>query len=373
MRLTSLSLFSGAGGMDIGILKSGFEVLASLENDPYCCETLRAAVVRENRNTVVLERDIRRVEPYHLMGDLGLKPGDLDLLFGGPPCQAFSQIGKQKALDDERGLLLFEPIRFAEALQPKAILIEQVKGLLSAQDKSGHRGGVFALLLGELERLSYVPKWRIINAADCGVPQLRKRVFIVAIRKPNGFEFPAPTHGSHKESGGLFPLLPHTTVGEAIEGLGRPSPKNGERRVDSHVDVTPAGDRFRIHGVPEGCFLAGQSHLPKEQLCNLTRKDTTKFLRLSRSKPANTLRCGEIFFHPIEDRYLTPREYMRIHGYPDDYILKGPIRGRSGRVAKLDQYRQVANSVPPPVAEAIAREIRRFLLCHKSMRCLDTH
>jgi DNA (cytosine-5)-methyltransferase 1 len=86
-----------------------------------------------------------------------------------------------------------------------------------------------------------------------------------------------------------------------------------------------------------------------------------KFRRLSFSEPSLTLRCGEIFFHPVEDRYLTPREYMRIHGYPDDYVLKGPIRSRSGRVRHLDQHRQVANSVPPPVAYAISKQIVEFL------------
>jgi len=105
---------------------------------------------------------------------------------------------------------------------------------------------------------------------------------------------------------------------------------------DSHYDVTPKRDSERIHGVPEGKILSSQTHLPKEQICGLTKKDTTKSLRLSRTKPSNTLCGGETFFHPPEDRYLMPREYMRIHGYPDSYVLRGPIRGRSGTVKDLD-------------------------------------
>jgi DNA (cytosine-5)-methyltransferase 1 len=364
-KLKALSLFSGAGGMDIGVSQAGFEIKACVEADPYCCETLRASVQRERKKTKIIEADIRKLEPSDLMYELDLKQGELDLLCGGPPCQAFSQIGKQEALNDERGLLLFQMIRFAEIFQPGAILIEQVKGLLSAKDLHGGRGGVMKMLLSDLEALDYVPKWKIINAADYGVPQLRQRVFIVATKKPNGFQFPLPTHNPNGESP-LFSLLPYKTVGEVIKHLGKPSPKNGKTREDSHVDVTPDGDRFRIHGVPEGSFLAVQTHLSKEQVRNLTKKDTTKFLRLSRSKPANTLRCGEIFFHPTEDRYLTPREYMRIHGYPDDYLLNGPIRGRSGKVRKLDQHRQVANSVPPPIARMLAEEIKRIILCQKS-------
>jgi len=302
----------------------------------------------------------------------GLREGDLDLLFGGPPCQSFSQIGKQLALNDERGLLLFQMIRFAEAFQPKALLIEQVKGLLSSKDNNGTKRGVFDQFLSELERLGYVPKWQVLNAADYGVPQNRHRVFIVATKSPNGFVFPEPTHGEARMGPSLFKLEPYVTISEALDGLTKPLKKNDSKGINNHVDITPNGDRMRIHGVPEGSYLAAQSHLPRAQIQGLTKKDTTKFLRLSRQRVSNTLRCGEIFFHPKEDRYLTPREYMRIHGYPDEYILCGPIRGRSGSVRDLDQHRQVANSVPPPVAKQIADKIRKVLECRKSLNCSDS-
>ena len=367
----ALSLFSGGGGMDIGVKQAGFQILASIEKDTHCCATLRAAVEREDSDTQVIESDIRDIDPNDLMHDLDLIPGELDLLFGGPPCQPFSQIGKQKGLEDERGLLLFQISRFASVLKPKAILIEQVKGLLSAKDTEGNKGGVFELLLSDLEKLDYVPKWKIINSADYGVAQLRKRVFIVATKKPNGYRFPEPTHSPEGERNLLFTLKPYISAGDVIADLDAPSPK-GTDREDSHVDVTPDGDRFRINGVPAGAYLAGQTHLPKEQIKGLTKKDTTKFLRVSHIDPSKTLRCGEVFFHPTENRYLTPREYMRIHGYPDDYILKGPIRGRSGRVRNLDQYRQIANSVPPPIAKLLAEQIVKVLTCQKSSSYLDT-
>ncbi len=372
MNRSALSLFSGAGGMDIGVSQAGFEILACVEIDPHCCETLRAATLREKRPTRVFETDVRAMDPSKLMTEIGMVPGELDLLCGGPPCQSFSQIGKQGALRDERGLLLFQMIRFAEVFRPKAILIEQVTGLLSAKDKKGHRGEVLQMLISDLDDLGYVPKWKVINSADYGVPQLRKRIFIVATEKPNGFQFPDPTHVPAHAMTALFPLQSYATVGETIGDLGSPSPKNGEQREDSHVDITPAGDRYRIHGVPEGSFLAAQTHLPKEQLGKLTKKDTTKFLRTAQHKPANTLRGGEVFFHPTEDRYLTPREYMRIHGYPDEYLLKGPIRGRSGSYRNLDQHRQVANSVPPPVAKSITQEIERTFACQSFSRSSDT-
>lgn len=372
--LTAISLFSGAGGMDIGVQQAGFTILSCLELDKNCCETLRENISRENRKTIVYEGDIKAFAPEQLLKDLGYNPGEVDLLFGGPPCQAFSQIGKQQSLLDERGLLLFQMVRYAKVIQPRAIMIEQVKGLLTAKDLSGKRGGVFEQFIKELEELDYVPKWRVMLAADYGVPQLRERVFIVATKKPNGFQFPNPTHSKPSKAINLFNLPPYRTVGDVINGLGEPVVKSDTSEIpdNSHYDVTPRRDRERIHGVPEGKNLSSQTHLPKEQIGGLTKKDTTKFLRLDRGKPSNTLRGGEIFYHPLEDRYLTPREYMRIHGYPDSYVLRGPIRGRTGTVKDLDQHRQVGNSVPPPLAKAIAEKVKEIILCQKSTNCSDT-
>lgn len=357
-----LSLFSGAGGLDIGVMQAGFEVLACIEIDPHCCDTLRDAAKREHRSTLVIEDDIRSVDPQVLMNSLSLKVGELDLLCGGSPCQSFSQIGKRECLEDERGMLLFEFIRFADVFRPKAIMIEQVKGLLNAPDRGGRIGGVYAMLVEMLGALGYEPKMHVIKAVEYGVAQMRQRVFVVGMSNGSSFEFPCPTHGDPLEQqDSLFPIAPYVTVGDALRGVGRPKSHGSDQPENSHIDITPSGDRRRIHGVPEGSHLAKELHLPADQRCNLTKKDTTKFRRLAWSEPSNTLRCGEIFFHPVEDRYLTPREYMRLHGYPDSYLLKGPIRGRSGRVRHLDQHRQVANSVPPPVAFVIAQAVGHAL------------
>jgi DNA (cytosine-5)-methyltransferase 1 len=352
--------------MDIGVKKAGFQVLAEIEIDKHCCETLRAAKNREKSDTLIVESDIKTIDPKVLGHQLGIKPGKLDLLFGGPPCQSFSLAGKQLALNDDRGLLLFEIVRFAEHFKPKAILLEQVKGLLSAKGPNGIKGEVFDLFLSELERINYIPKWQVCCAADYGVPQSRERVFIVATYGKNGYSFPMRTHAPIHECPNFLGLEPYVTVGKAIDGLAAPDVKQrrGEvifDRADSHVDVTPERDRERIEHVPEGSYLAAQTHLGKGLVGNLQQKDTTKYLRLNRAKPSNTLRCGEIFYHPTENRYLTPREYMRIHGYDDDYELRGPIRSRTGSVKNLDQHRQVANSVPPPLAYMISKKIGEYI------------
>ena len=366
-RLTAISLFSGAGGLDIGVQQAGFDVLACVELDKNACETLRCNTAAKKRNTKIYEGDIRTLSPDEILRDVGEKPGHVDLLFGGPPCQAFSLIGKQRALADERGMLLFQMIRYAEAIQPKVVLMEQVKGLLSAKDADGRKGGVLEKLLSEFDRLGYVAKYKVCLAADYGVAQMRERVILVATKGRNGFEFPPPTNRNPKQVTLFDGDLPAwRTVGDVLEGLPAAFPKiKGSTaypdEMRNHVDVTPERDRERIHYVPEGLYLASQTHLPKEIIRNLEPRDTTKYLRLNRGKPSNTLRCGEIFFHPTEDRYLTPREYMRIHGYPDEYLLKGPIRSRTGSVKNLDQHRQIANSVPPPLAKAIASKIREYL------------
>lgn len=351
--------------MDIGIREAGFSILAEIEFDEHCCATLEANEKRQHFGTRIYHSDIRKINPAELSSELGLENDELDLLFGGPPCQSFSLAGKQLGLRDERGSLLFEIIRFAETLKPKVIFLEQVKGLLSSKGSDGRRGEVFETFLSELEGIDYTPKWRVILAADYGIPQLRERLFVIATRGRNGFNFPERTHASVEECYGLFHYEPYVGIGEVIAGLGEPAPKiHGKtvyERLDSHVDVTPARDRERIAQVPEGSYLATQTHLGEELRRGLSPKDTTKYLRLHRNRPSNTLRCGEIFYHPVEDRYLTPREYMRIHGYPDDYILKGPIRSRTGTVRNLDQHRQVANSVPPPLAKILGQQIKRFL------------
>ncbi|MBR2518627.1 MAG: DNA cytosine methyltransferase [Selenomonadaceae bacterium] len=348
----ALSLFSGAGGMDLGVLQAGFEIAACVECDKFCCETLRETILRSSRSTKVFQTDIRQLELSTL------NVGRIDLLFGGSPCQAFSLAGKKLSLEDERGELLFEFIRFAHAIKPRAIMVEQVKGILTAKDLTGKVGGVFETFVHQLENLGYVVKWQVLSAVNFGVAQRRDRIFLVASTNDK-FSFPSPTHG---EQGNLF-LPTFKTVGEVIQNLPPPKKKfdTNEIPLDSHFDITPPRDCERIHGVPEGKYLSSQTHLPKEQIGGLTKKDTTKFLRLDRNKPANTLRGGEIFFHPTEDRYLTPREYMRIHGYPDDYVLCGPIRGRSGTAKNLDQYRQISNSVPPPLAKAVAEKILEVL------------
>lgn len=356
---TTVSLFSGCGGLDLGVAAAGFEVLASIEIDRHAVATLDGWTTRLPYRHRTYHRDIRDIEPTRLMMELGLAPGELDLLVGGPPCQSFSGIGFRRGLDDPRGLLLFEMARFAEILWPRAIIIEQVKGLVRFEGSGNER--VLDALVGRLHDLGYETWWKVLNAADYGVPQTRERLFIVGLRVGARFAFPEPTHTTIPSLSLFGTTSRHLTLRDGLDQLGDPVRKGVPTHDPNHVDVTPARDRERIHHVPEGEWLSAQLHLPPDIRGTLSRKDTTKYRRLHRDQPALTLRCGEIHYHPIEDRYLTPREYLRLHGYPDWFRLVGPIRSRTGQVKDLDQHRQVANSVPPPLARAVAVSVREAL------------
>lgn len=354
---TLVSFFSGIGGLDEGLHQAGFYPLFLCEIDPNARASLRRWLDQKCVGSKIAE-NINDIESRNLANTLGLLPGELDLLAGGPPCQSFSLIGKRKSLSDARGLLLFKMIEFAKHLKPKAVLIEQVKGLLSAKGSDGRKGSAVAFVLNELEKLGYNVDLRVLRAADYGVAQLRDRVFILAMRGASKVIWPKQTHYDWQNGQRQMFGDKYLTLRDVIGDLPTPVARGEIPAIANHIDVTPQRDRQRICGVPEGQCLAKQLHLPKDQRQRLNpKKDTTKFRRLAWNLPALTLRGGETFYHPTEDRYLTPREYLRIHGYSDSRVLCGPIRARSGTFRNLDQHRQIANSVPPPVAYQLGRAI----------------
>ena len=343
-REAAISLFAGAGGLDLGVDAAGFKTLCSVEFDTHCVATLQSNA----RRKTVWQVDIRALDPERMRQALGIAEGRLSLLHGGPPCQPFSQIGKRRGLRDPRGALIFELVRFTEALRPDAVLIEQVPQFLTSRTPEGLR--VLDALRVSFERLGYDLHAQLLDASEYGVPQKRKRAFLVCVPQGQAYEFPWLQLSSAPP-----------TVGQALQGLPDPVGKHEKPVVPNHIDVTPPRDRERISYVPEGLWLSKSPNVPPEIMRRLTRKDTTKFRRLDRRLPAPTLRCGEAFYHPVDDRYVTPREAARLQGFPDRHVLVGPIRGRTGQVRNLDQHRQVANAVPPPLAEAVATSIRRAL------------
>ena len=338
--LNAISLFAGAGGMDIGVAQAGFRNVCAIESDPHCAATLR----RNGRGRTIWQVDVRAIDPSRSLDILGLGKGNVALLHGGPPCQPFSKIGKRKGLEDPRGTCIFEIVRFADAIRPRATFIEQVPTFLRARTGDGYP--LVELLRTEFKQLGYDMHCDIVDASRHGVAQLRKRALLVCVPAGHAFSFP-------------FSLKSRTvTVGAALKGLPAPaSLGDAPPAVPNHIDVTPPRDQERIAFVPEGLWLSKVADAPDDIRRNLTRKDTTKFRRLHRAQPAPTLRCGEALYHPTEDRYITPREAARLQGFPDKHVFEGPIRRRTGAVKDLDQHRQVANAVPPPLARSIAQSL----------------
>lgn len=344
MKLKAISLFSGSGGMDIGVKNAGFENVCAVESDPNCASTLR----RNFGRTVVWQVDVRALDPRKATDALDLKPGDVALLHGGPPCQSFSQMGHKRGLNDPRGMLVFEMARFAEAIRPAAVMVEQVPAFLDAPAASGMT--VIDVVSEAFWAFGYETRATVVNALDFGVAQRRKRAVVVAVPKGQAFAFPVPTAPKRE-----------MTAGDALAGLPEAVPPHRAPLAPNHVDVTPDRDRYRISFVPEGLWLSKAGNVPPDVLKRLTPRDSTKFRRLDRNRPSLTLRCGEALYHPTEDRYITPREAARLQGFPDDHVLEGPIRRRTGVVRDLDQHRQVANAFPPPVASAIASGVKSEL------------
>ena len=326
--------------MDIGVAQAGLRNVCAIESDPHCAATLR----RNARGKTIWQVDVRAIDPSRSLDILGLAKGELALLHGGPPCQPFSKIGKRKGLDDPRGTCIFEFVRFANAIRPSATLIEQVPTFLRARTGDGYP--LVELLRTEFQQLGYDMHYDIVDASQHGVAQLRKRAMVVCVPVGHAFSFP------------FFLNSRTVTVGAAFKGLPAP-PSIGDDppAVPNHIDVTPPRDQQRIAFVPEGLWLSKVADAPDDIKRNLTRKDTTKFRRLHRAQPAPTLRCGEALYHPTEDRYITPREAARLQGFPGKHVFEGPIRRRTGAVKNLDQHRQVANAVPPPLARSIAKSL----------------
>ena len=201
-RFTLLSLFSGGMGLDIGIEKTGrFNPLACVEMVPAFCKTIRTnrdAGRISNPNLKVIEGDIRKLDPAKVMDDLGLKPGDLDLLIGGPPCQSFSTTGRRGTVQDPRGTLLWNFLKFVDVLRPKLFVMENVRGLMSAalrhrpiKDRPEKRGlpleedeqpgSVIRLFIKDLHD-SYRLDCFEVNAVNYGAPQLRERAIFIGNR-----------------------------------------------------------------------------------------------------------------------------------------------------------------------------------------------
>lgn len=182
---TAIDLFAGAGGFSLGVSMAGFDVRAAVENDIWAAQTYKL----NHKGTALLRQDIQTLTGANLLKAARLKLGDLDFLFGGPPCQGFTTVNTKCGIDDPRSKLIHEFIRMTKETMPRIFMIENVPGLLSFKD-------FFILLMKTLEDIGYVVRTLMLDACSYGVPQHRKRIFIQGHRKDMKSipSFPVPTH-----------------------------------------------------------------------------------------------------------------------------------------------------------------------------------
>lgn len=347
-----ISLYSGAGGMDYGFEAAGFETAVALELNHDCCETLRG-----NRNWPVLEKSIFDATTTEILAAGRLKKGEASLLIGGPPCQPFSKSGywvrgDAARLDDPRSDTLAAYMRVVEEALPHAFVLENVSGLAFSGKDEG-----LQLLLDRVKRINrktksnYTPVFKVLNAADYGVPQLRERFFLVASRDGALFKFPPPAFATDNENGEaalLVSVPPHRTAWDALGDL--PEEPTEDLRVRGKwASLLPS--------VPEGSnYLWHTDRGGGEPLFGWRRRYWTFLLKLAKSRPSWTIQAqpGPAVgpFH-WKNRRLSARELCRIQTFPDDVKVTG---GRSA------VQKQIGNAVPSLLAEVLGREIRKQLL-----------
>lgn len=175
-RLKAIELFAGAGGMCLGLQQAGFDVIAAVEIDKWCCDTLRANKTHAFPKMKIIQADIIKISGKWLLNKVGLMKGQLDVLSGGPPCQGFTYVNSKRCPEDPRSRLMWQFLRLVNEMQPHYFVIENVRGLLSFKD-------FFILLLTHLEDYGYVVRFNLMDACSYGVPQHRERVFIEGCRK----------------------------------------------------------------------------------------------------------------------------------------------------------------------------------------------
>ena len=219
-KLKIISLFTGAGGLDLGFEKAGFEISVAVEQDSSCCNTLR----KNRPNLNIIEGDITKISTKSLLKSAKLKPLQPSLVIGGVPCQPFSLAGNRMGMDDERGKLVLYFARVVRESLPKGFVIENVKGMINWQ-----KGRAIEAIKKEFEdpisfkgkKYQYKIEYKVLNAADFGVPQRRERLFMVGNRIDKEFQFPEPTHQEFNNQTDLFgkKLQPYMTVEDAIGSL----------------------------------------------------------------------------------------------------------------------------------------------------------
>ena len=355
-----LSLFTGAGGLDLGLEAAGFDVSLCVEVD----RDSRATLKRNRPHWKLAEPgDVHALTPQQIMDQAGLQERELTLLAGGPPCQPFSKSGywlngSAAGLSDPRASTLRAYLQLVEATLPEVVLLENVKGLAFSKQDEGLK-----LLIREIQRInsdngtSYEPHVLSLNAASYGVPQRRERVFLIAHREGRRFEQPHPTHGTPGEGSDTRRLEPYRTAWDAIGDLDEdewPEELNTRGKWAELLPSIPEGQNYQWH----------TDRLDGEPLFGWRTRFWSFLLKLAKDQPSWTIQAkpgpSTGPFH-WKSRQLSNRELARIQTFPDEYHFEGE---------RWMVHRQIGNAVPPAMGELLGLEIRRQLLGERPRRKL---
>jgi DNA (cytosine-5)-methyltransferase 1 len=343
---SAVSLFSGCGGLDLGVARAGFSIAASTDSWDLACESHK----QNGLSTKTVCKDVRTVTGDDLTRSLDGE--QLDLLFGGPPCPPYSKsrfyrTEKPRALEDPTADTLHEFLRLVRELKPRAFLLENVPGIAF----SVHREAL-ELIQSTAASNGYKTNWAVLNAADYGVPQIRHRFILVGWRTPSPvFRFPAPSHSAEITLlSGMSHLTPWTCAGEAFAGLPDEDTSVGHKAGGKHADllrIVPPGDNYLFFTRERGYA---------EPIFKWRSRYWSFLLKLSPDRPSWTIQARRSNnmgpFH-WENRILTIAEVRRLQTFPDHFVTVGKIE---------DQWRQIGNAVPPLLGQAVAVAIREQLL-----------
>lgn len=344
--IVALSFFSGAMGLDIGMEDGGINALLACESDRACRMT-----IEKNNPDIGLIGDIANYSAEEILKMAKIPSSrKVDVVFGGPPCQAFSTAGKRKAFNDERGNVFLKFLDIVADIKPTYVVIENVRGLLSTPfaykgSADPIKGGAMMAILDRLGEIGYSISFNLYNAAYFGAPEARERLIVIGKLGNGKVSYLQPTH-NEKGTGGLKPWQ---TLADALGTL--------PQGIEHHYIEFPEKRLKYYRMIREGqCWKNLPLDLQKEAMGKsyyLGGGKTGFLRRLSFSKPSPTLVTNPTMpatdlAHPIEDRPLSVEEYACIQGFPPSWKFCGSI---------LDQYRQIGNAVPIKLGEAIAKTI----------------
>lgn len=343
--IIALSFFSGAMGLDIGMSRGGIHALLACEFNKFCRMT-----IDRNEPGMALIGDINNYTPEQILEYARIPKGrKVDVIFGGPPCQAFSTAGARRALADERGNVFLRYIDIVESIKPTYVVIENVRGLLSApypyhDVTSPVKGGALCIIMDRLKAAGYTITFELYNAANFGAPQIRERVVMIGKLGNEKVPYLSPTYSENGEYG----LPKWRTLRDALEGMSN---------IEHHFIEFPENRLKYYRMLKEGQYWKDlPPDIQREAMgskLELGGGKTGFYRRLNFNRPSPTLVTNPTMpatdlCHPTENRPLSVEEYARIQEFPNDWEICGPI---------LEQYKQIGNAVPVKLGEAIAKTI----------------